>query len=493
MNYDKLIPLVIIAVFLIIMIVIARIVGKRVNNADEYLVAGRRSPLFLIVGSLFATFWGGGTIIGASGAAFNEGLMGVIEDPFAAGLALIIIGLFFAKTLRKIKINSIGELYKYRFGSNVSYFASFFMIPTYTIWTSVQLIAISKILNVLFNINFILSYIISVIVVVLFAYLGGILSVVWTDAIQMIIIFIGLAVILFTGINSVGGLSVISQNTPKDFWTFLPKESGIMPWITYLAMWVGMGLGNVPSPDLAQRMFIAKDEKTAKNGMIIAGILYWTVGFIPIIISLIGITMVSKGMINIDIITKDSELLVPLIAKTLLNPVMLGIFIASLIAAILSSASTSLFATAVLFSNDIYKPLFLKEKDKEKESKKLYKITKFFVVFVGIVSALVGLASNNLYDLTIFAFTLLFGTLFFPYVFALKFNFATSKGIISGMIVGFLINVIGGIVQKTIIPEPTEFYTLVPALANLIVIIIVSYFTKESSNTKKIEELYEKS
>ncbi|WP_230867859.1 sodium:solute symporter family transporter [Iocasia frigidifontis] len=492
MNFNDLIPLIIIGLFFVGIIIIGKIASNKVSNSDDYLVAGRGAPLALIVGTLFATFWGGGTIIGATGAAYNEGMFGVIEDPFAAGLALIIIGLFFVKILRKLRIRSIGELYSYRFGAVTGYFASAVMIPTYIIWTAVQFLAIGKILNVLFDINFTLSYLMATVVVVIFTYMGGIVAVIWTDFIQMIIIFIGLVIILVVGIDIAGGVGNVIKHTPKGFWNIVPAKKGVMPWISYLAMWVGMGLGNIPSPDIAQRSFMAKDEKTAKKGMIIAGGLYWTIGFIPIIIALVCISLVSDGVIQGSIFAKDSELIIPILAKELLNPIGIGIFVASLLAAILSSASTSLFATAVLFSNDIYKPLIMEKLDNNKveKDKQMLMATKSFVIIVGVLSAICGLASTNIYDLTIFAFTLQFGVLFFPFVIALKAKWATTYGIISGMIAGFLVNLLGSIFQLSIIPEPWEFYTLVPALVNLFFIVIVSFITKNKNKARALEEIY---
>lgn len=487
---DNFISLSIIALFLIFVVLVGVIASRKTKDSDGYMVANRSSGYFLIVGTLFATFWGGGTVLGGTGAAFNDGVMGVIEDPFAAGLALIIVGVFFVKTLRKLNLTSVGELYDRRYNKNVSYGASALMIPTYVIWTAVQLLAIGKIANVLFGVNFMFAFLLAAVVVVLYTVLGGLLAVVWTDAIQMIIIFAGLVLIVIVGVRAVGGFSVITANTPDNYWDFFPNEGNGVSWIAYLAMWVGMALGNIPSPDIAQRAFIAKDAKIAQKGMITAGLLYWTVGLIPIFIALIGITMINNGMLDtssIASITNDSELLIPLLAKELLGPVGIGIFAGSLIAAVLSSASTSLFATAVLMSNDIYKPLFMKKNNDKNNGKKLVKITRISVMITGILAVVIGLFSTDVYDLTVFAFTLLFSILFFPFIFALKSKRVNSYGALSGMIVGLLINVVGVIAQGTVIPEPWEFFTFVPAIANCITILVVSYFTRNIDKPTPLE------
>lgn len=485
---DTFISLSIIVLFLIGVVSVGVIASKKTKDSDGYLVANRNNGYFLIVGTLFATFWGGGTVLGGSGAAFSDGIMGVIEDPFAAGLALILVGVFFVKSLRKLNLTSVGELYDRRYGKRVSYGASALMIPTYVIWTAVQLLAIGKIANVLFGVNFMLAFLLGSVIVVLYTVLGGLLAVVWTDAIQMIIIFVGLVLIVIVGVNAVGGVRIIQSNTPENFWDFFPNETNGVSWIAYVAMWVGMALGNIPSPDIAQRAFVAKDARTAQKGMITAGLLYWTVGLIPVFIALIGITMINNGLLDASTITQiseDGELLIPLLAKELLGPVGLGVFAGSLIAAVLSSASTSLFATAVLMSNDIYKPLVLKQDN----DKKLVKATRISVVIVGVLAVFIGLLSNNLYDLTIFAFTLLFGILFFPFIFALKSKRANSYGVFSGMVAGLLVNVIGAIIQGTIIPEPWEFFTFVPAILNFLTIVVVSYLTRKVDKPTALEEM----
>jgi len=490
LSNDIIISLSIVVLFLIGIIIVGKIASMRINNTEDYLVANRKAPLYLLIGTLFATFWGGGTIIGAAGSAFEGGLYNVIGDPFAAGLSLVLIGLFFVRTMRKLKIRSLGELYNFRFGKTTGYFASAVMIPTYIIWTSVQLLAIGKIVNVLLGIDFVTAFLVATAVVVCFTYMGGIVAVIWTDLIQMIIILVGLLAIMYVSIKAIGGWSELSAYTPKNFWQFLPREQGIMPWITYIAMWAGMALGNIPSPDIAQRAFIARDVQTAKKGMIITGFLYWTIGFVPIMLALIAIVFTTKGLIPAGLISKDSELLVPILAQKLFGPIGLGIFVASLVAAILSSASTSLFATAVLFSNDIFRPLYEKRMSKERLEKNMLGATKIFVLIVGILAAIFGLCSSSIYDLTIFAFTLQFGALFFPFVFALKLKWVTSQGIIAGMLTGVGINLIGSIIEKSVIPEPWEFYTLVPAFANMVVILVVSCFTQNKGEGRPLAELY---
>ena len=91
------IELVVILTYFVGMIAVGIIVSRKVKNSQDYLAAGRRLPFWLVTATLFATWWGGGTILGGSGEAFHGGFHAVIYDPYGAGLTLILAGLLFMK------------------------------------------------------------------------------------------------------------------------------------------------------------------------------------------------------------------------------------------------------------------------------------------------------------------------------------------------------------------------------------------------------------
>ena len=477
--------IIIILLFLVGMVVVGFVINGKVKDLDDYLVGGRNVPTWAITGSLFATFWGGGTVLGSAGAAYHGGILETIADPFAAGLALVLIGLFFVSPIRRLKLNSVSELYLIRYSDGVSIFASFLMLPTFTLWTAVQIIAIGKVLNILLGLSYSLSIIIGTVVIIAYTYLGGLLAVVWTETIQMFIILLGLFILLPISIKHAGGFGEMSKFTPEGFWNFFPRGENLIGWLTYISAWAGMALGNIPSPDIAQRAFSSKDEKTAKNGSIYAGLLYWIIGFVPIFFSLAAITMVGKGMIPAGIFNEDSEMVIPYLAKMLLNPVGLGIFVGSLMATVMSSASSSIFASAVILSNDIYK--YSKEMKNENISdEKALKVTKACVLIIGLLSLAVSFYAESLYDLMVFSFTILFNCLFFPFVFAFIWKKANAIGALSGMAVGFLITLAGCVIQRTFVPEPEWFYTLVPAFGNFLAMVFISVMTQKRNPPKAL-------
>ena len=85
--------------YLVALLALSLYANRRVQDEEDYLVAGRRLPLWLAWGTLLATWFGAATVLGAAEAARVEGLRGTILDPFASGVALVLAGLFFARPL----------------------------------------------------------------------------------------------------------------------------------------------------------------------------------------------------------------------------------------------------------------------------------------------------------------------------------------------------------------------------------------------------------
>ncbi|WP_332448980.1 sodium:solute symporter family protein [Methanoculleus sp.] len=487
--------LLIILLYLASMLAIGFIVQRRggVETSKGYLVANRNVGPLLIGGTLFATFWGGGTLLGGSGAAYGGHLLATIADPWASGITLLLMAAFFVTILRQMKIASLSEMYYLRYGARGAYLASFLSVPTLIFWTSVQILAISKILTVLVGLPGNESAFVAGLIVITYTYLGGMLAVIITDNIQMVLILLGLVVLIPTGVAYAGGMDVIAANTPTDFWSMLPSNNspsglgwtvtGVMAW---LAAWCGMGLGSLASLDISQRVFCVRDDRTARRGLFLGAILYWVAGIGPIFIGLLGIVMVSTGLIDGAILAEDPELLVPFLAKTLLPPWMMAIFIASLMAAIMSTASSAIFAAAAAIST-----VFLRGSvsDGVTDNKAVLRLTRSLVVGIGLFSIGISFVAPGLYDLMIFGFTLLFACLFWALVCGLFWKRANAPGAIASMAGGFLTTIAGAVILSvqrgtlTLVPPDNEwtiFFTFGPTLVSGSAMYVVSMLTQKT-------------
>ena len=105
------------AVVYILVLVVVSVYGSRnIHNSTDFMVAGRRLPLWLCVFTVFATWFGSGTLIGAAGAAYSQGLQGVLANPFGSALCLFLAGLFYVRFLRRMRLLTLPDLFARRFG-----------------------------------------------------------------------------------------------------------------------------------------------------------------------------------------------------------------------------------------------------------------------------------------------------------------------------------------------------------------------------------------
>src|SRR6185503_5988156 len=103
-------------VYLLVTIALGLWAAKRVKNTADFAVAGRHLPLVMIITTTFATWFGSETVLGIPAKFVEGGLKSVVEDPFGAGLCLVLVGVFFAGKLYRMTLLTISDYYRERFG-----------------------------------------------------------------------------------------------------------------------------------------------------------------------------------------------------------------------------------------------------------------------------------------------------------------------------------------------------------------------------------------
>ena len=142
LRADVLMLLTAIICYLAITIAIGAWASKLVKSSNDFVLAGRSLPLFLSASALFATWFGSETIFGASSVFLEDGLIGVIEDPFGGALCLILFGMFYLRTMYRMDVLTIGDVFRKIFGKRVEFIATVFMVPVYFGYVAAQLVAL---------------------------------------------------------------------------------------------------------------------------------------------------------------------------------------------------------------------------------------------------------------------------------------------------------------------------------------------------------------
>ena len=136
-----------IIIYLAITVGIGVYASRRVKSEEDFILAGRHLPMFMATATVFATWFGSETILGASAEMVENGLLGVIEDPFGAALCLILVGLFFAKPLYRRRYNTFADFYDQTFGRKAEFIASICLILSYFGWVAAQVVAMGLVLE----------------------------------------------------------------------------------------------------------------------------------------------------------------------------------------------------------------------------------------------------------------------------------------------------------------------------------------------------------
>ncbi len=427
--------------------------SRRIKTDRDYIVAGGKLGWALSIGTIFATWFGAETCMGSSSTAFNKGILGVIADPFGAGLCLVIAGLFFAGYFRKRNYETIVDFFSERYGKKTAWVLSILYIPVYLGWIGGQLLAFGFILNSLTGFSIFVSTLIATIVILIYTYLGGMWADTLADFFQMLIILVGLLILFPTLIKDLGGISAASR-IPKEYFYFYPRSGSLLDWCWYIQAWMMVGIGSLPAQDLFSRLMAPKNATISRGASIISGFLYVIIGLLPVLLGIFARLVFPES--------QGETVLVDIAIKYLPSPLIV-LMLGALLAAIMSSADSAILAPSSIIGHNLL-PLI---KKKVSEEEKL-KWCRRSVPFLGLFSLLLALYFKNIYRLCQEAWGVLLVGVAAPMIGGVYWKKATTAGAIFSAFFGIAF----WLLVKTAKPDYPP--NLIGFLASLLALIIFS-------------------
>ncbi|MHB1076704.1 high affinity choline transporter 1 [Thiobacillus sp.] len=410
--------------YLVISIGVGMYAATRVHTSRDYVVAGRHLPIYIVTATVFATWFGSETVLGIPATFLNEGLHGIVSDPFGSSMCLILVGLFFARKLYRMNLLTLTDYYRKRYGRKVEVITGVAIIISYLGWVSAQMTALGLVFNILSQgvITQTQGTLIGAAIVLLYTLYGGMWSVALTDFFQMSIIVVGLLYILYVAADMAGGLGhVVQHAAQKGQFNFWP-EANSKDIIAFIAAWITMMFGSIPQQDVFQRVMSAKSENIAVAGSVMGGSFYFFFAFVPLTIAY-SATLIDPGLVS-GLLDKDSQMILP---QLILNhmPVFAQImFFGALLSAIMSTASGTLLAPAVTFSENIIKPYLPHHNDKTL----LLTMRVVVVGFAAIVTTFALYSDATIYQMVENAYKITLVVAFVPLVSGLYWQRANRQG-----------------------------------------------------------------
>ncbi|MDM0038112.1 sodium:solute symporter family protein [Variovorax sp. J22G21] len=425
--------LTLVIVYLLITIAIGLVAARRVKNTTDFAIAGRHLPLYMIVTTTFATWFGSETVLGIPAKFIEGGLNGVIEDPFGAGTCLILVGLFFAGKLYRMTLLTISDYYRERFGRVVEVACSLIIMLSYLGWVSAQVTALGLVFNVLSAgaISIPVGMTIGVVSILAYTLFGGMWSVAVTDFIQMIILVVGLAVIAVFAGNMAGGAGkVIEFATSRELFKFWP-EPNFHDMIFFFAAAITMMLGSIPQQDVFQRVMSANSVKAATRGPVIGGVAYILFASVPMFLVASALLIMPEQ--TATLLKEDPQKVLPTLVLEKMPFVMQVLFFGALLSAIKSTASATLLAPSVTFTENIWRQF--RPSGTDRENLLTMRIT-VLLFSAAVLAYAIRMQGTPIYELVSGAYQVPLVGAFVPLVAGLYWKRATTQGAMAAVVLG---------------------------------------------------------
>ncbi len=458
----------------------ARFSSKGISN---FFIGGRKMSMLVVALSAVVSGRSAWLLLGVTGMSFTMGFSALWA---VLGYTVVEFFLFFfyAPRIRRFSERydciTLPDFFAERFGDHDGRLRSvvvaiiiIFMIA----YVSAQFVAGGKAFHSSFNLSETQGILLTTVIVLFYTMVGGFLAVSLTDTIQGFFMIVALVILPLVVIASLGGFSEFYRLAAVvgdgNFFNPLALSAGA------LIGFLGIGLGSPGNPHIIARYMSIKDPAKLKMVALVGTSANVVMGLGAIITGIAGrLYFPDVAMLP----GEDPENLYPMLAGQHLHPILFGVVIASIFAAIMSTADSQLLVAASALVRDIYEKLI--HKGKVIPQKRLVVMSRIVVVFLVSLALLLGLIAEQLvFWLVLFAWAGL-GAAFGPTsILALYWKNTTRTGIIAGMISGALCV----IVWTRIAVLANFLYELIPGfLMAMLVTIIVSKVTKKPGNADSL-------
>ena len=518
MNY---LLAVIIIVYIAMMVLVGYIAWKRTTSNEDYLVAGRETNPYIMALSYGATFISTAAIVGFGGLAGTNG-MGILWLVFlniAVGIFLAFI--FFGKPTRAIgkylDAMTFPEFLSKRFNSKfIQYFSGLLIFCAMPVYAASVLIGAARFLETTLSVEFQLAIIILAIIIGFYVIFGGLKGVMYTDALQGVIMFFGMLVLLVSIYWILGGVTnahtalsnmaplfpASAKATGATGWTTFPEPGSVFWWNLVTSIILGVGVGAIAQPQLAVRFMTVSSNKELNRAVLVGGIFIFVATFSAYVVgSLSNVYFYqTTGQIAIQAAGNNVDKIIPTFISAAMPQWFTYIFTLTLLCAAMSTLSTQFHAQGSAIGHDVYSA----SQEDKKESMSITRIGILIGIIIAVALAFILPAGVVAQGTTIF-----FGicaAAFMPvYICALFWKRTTKQGAIAGILSGTIMSLFcllfthqkeaagiglckmltGQAVLFTSMPWPYVDPMVIALPLSFILTVVVSLLTKNSQEEQK--------
>jgi sodium/proline symporter len=470
-------------IYIIGMLALGLVAYRRTSNLSDYLLGGRSLGPWTSALSAGASDMSGWLLLGLPGAIFASGLSAIwIGVGLLAGTWLnwLIVE-------RRMRIYSfqakdaltLPEFFSQRFhdkGHLLRVVSAMLILTFFLFYTSAGLVAGGKLFETVFAFDYKVAVTIGTLAVISYTFFGGFLAVSWTDLVQGLMMAAALLVVPIVAYNQMDGIMPVLQENPNMLKLFTDAGTGQSLTIVGIISLLAWGLGYFGQPHILARFAAIRSEDDIPTARRIAVI--WTA------LGLIGACMVGfLGLGFIDGQLIDGEMIFVHMVNAIFHPVMAGILLAAILAAVMSTADSQLLVSSSALADDFYKALIRPNASQQE----LVWVGRAAVMIIAVIAWLLALnPESSVLGLVSYAWAG-FGAAFGPAVIlSLYWKRMNKHGALAGIIVGALTVLFWK--EFSHYGPMFEIYELVPGfILSAAAIVTVSLLSEVPSGAIKIQ------
>ena len=474
-------------VYLAILVGISVVKARAVKTQDDFMVAGRSVPWYMLAGTLVCTWIGSGSLFGGAGRAFREGFSALWMSAGAwVGIAIVY---FLAGRVRKIAQYTVPDILEIRYHPAARLLGTVAIVIAYLTIASYQFIGGGRLLGLLFpGLDPQIGQAIIAGLVVLFTVLAGMMSIISLDVANGLIIIVSICIAAPLALSSAGGWSGLAETLPETHFT-VTGRGGILPAMGLFFPTFFLLLGE---SGMYQKFFAAKDAKAARRAVIamILGVIV-----IETVLDTTAIFGAASYWSNEDFVAADTsggfafsadqsrntETILLDMARNSLPPFAGSLLLAGAVAIIFSTANTFLMVPSTSLARDVYQR-FINPGVSEQG---IIRFQRSMIVVLAIVAYVVSSFFTTILDMALYAYTMVGAAVTPALMAALLWKRVTPAGGVSSIAAGMFVTMVFGILNSLGITELEYVYIIYPAGgASIICLVLVSLMTKPSPEEK---------
>ena len=456
----------------------------RTSTVAGFMVAGRAMPLWLATFTMTATWVDGGYLLGTAEGVYRSGLAAGLQGGVCFGISLILGGLFFARRMRALEFHTLIDPFEARFGARWAVVLALPAVLAEMFWSAELLVALGSTFGVMLDIDLVTAIVFSAVVITVYTMAGGMWAVAYTDAFQLTLVGVGLAVTLPFAFDAVGGIATawnsFAASRPDGVYPVPPlSPSGAWTRQSIVGWWdvsIMLMLGGIPWNCYFQRVLSCRSAAHARAHSILSGLMTMALTVPPLLMGVVASAYVWNGEAAALLVEQPAHAL-PMIFKHLTPPLVGLLGLAAIIGAVTSSFSSSILSAGSMFSWNVCWRLM--NPDMSLQNMKL--LMRAAILTIGVGAVWMAIEVQSVQALWFFTSDLVFVLLFPQLVFALFDPKANVIGSMVAFMVSLVLRIGGGeplFGIQALIPYPEWLpFRTAAAAAGLMLIPVISRVT----------------